>query len=246
MPRRKQPVYQEAPELERRLFELQSQIDRLNTTLHLSRERQDPLQPLETRLFELTRQCAEIVDRWTETGERHAQAVQKLEERLHTWDETEASVQQEAAARLQQLERLIEREWAALKHVHEEPARQLQAQADRLSDVSIAAAQTAVSGLDRADARLASFETSFNERLADLSDVLARPDPRLPVAEKQDGKDVMTVREVVKVNHHRNCLLCHAPGNTENTPTAAFKVAVPLLPASTVTVFEPVKAGSVR
>jgi len=63
--------------------------------------------------------------------------------------------------------------------------------------------------------------------LADLVNVLERPDPRLPFTEKRDGKDAMTVRELVKVNHHRNCLLCHAPGNTENTPAVALKVAVP-------------------
>src|SRR6185436_18485707 len=64
--------------------------------------------------------------------------------------------------------------------------------------------------------------------MADLVEVLERPDPRLPVAEKRDGKDVVTVRELVKVNHHRNCLLCHAPGNTENTPEGVLTVAVPL------------------
>src|SRR5262249_47861631 len=63
--------------------------------------------------------------------------------------------------------------------------------------------------------------------LADLVDVLECPDPRLPVAVKRDGKDVMTVRELVKINHHRNCLLCHAPGNTQDTPAAALMVEVP-------------------
>jgi hypothetical protein len=64
--------------------------------------------------------------------------------------------------------------------------------------------------------------------LADLVDVLERPDPRLPVTEKRAGQEVTTVRELVKVNHHRNCLLCHAPGNTDNTPEGVLKVAVPL------------------
>lgn len=64
--------------------------------------------------------------------------------------------------------------------------------------------------------------------LVNLIDVLESPDPRLPVVQKQDGKNVMVVREVVKVNHHKNCLLCHAPGNTENTPAGILRVAVPL------------------
>jgi hypothetical protein len=64
--------------------------------------------------------------------------------------------------------------------------------------------------------------------LVNLIDVLESPDPRLPVIEKRDGKEVTVVRELVKINHHRNCLLCHAPGNTENTPEGVLKVAVPL------------------
>ncbi len=63
--------------------------------------------------------------------------------------------------------------------------------------------------------------------LENLVQVLEAPDPRLPVTQKQAGKDVAVVRELVKVNHHRNCLLCHAPGNTDSTPEGVLK-AVPL------------------
>jgi hypothetical protein len=38
------------------------------------------------------------------------------------------------------------------------------------------------------------------------------------VQKEVDGKPVLEVRELVKVNHHRNCLLCHAPANA--TPGA--------------------------
>lgn len=41
---------------------------------------------------------------------------------------------------------------------------------------------------------------------------LDEPDPRAPVL--KEGKH--TVREVVKLNHLHNCVLCHAPGNTED------------------------------
>ncbi len=57
-----------------------------------------------------------------------------------------------------------------------------------------------------------------------LVNVLDGPDPRLPV--KKEDKTI--VRELVKVNHHRNCALCHAPGNTENVPDGILTVAVPL------------------
>lgn len=41
--------------------------------------------------------------------------------------------------------------------------------------------------------------------------VLDEPDPRAPAA--RGGRKGLTVREVVKVNHHQNCLLCHSPAN---------------------------------
>ncbi len=60
--------------------------------------------------------------------------------------------------------------------------------------------------------------------LESLVQVLEAPDPRLPVK----VKDATVVRELVKVNHHRNCVLCHAPGNTEGIPDGVLTVAVPL------------------
>ena len=44
-----------------------------------------------------------------------------------------------------------------------------------------------------------------------LIDVLDAPDPRAPHEKEIDGKKVTVVRELVRLNHHRNCLLCHAP-----------------------------------
>jgi hypothetical protein len=44
-----------------------------------------------------------------------------------------------------------------------------------------------------------------------LVEVLEQPDPRLPVVQEVAGKRVPVVRELVRLNHHRNCLLCHAP-----------------------------------
>jgi hypothetical protein len=47
-----------------------------------------------------------------------------------------------------------------------------------------------------------------------LVTMLDRLDPRAPVIKEIKGKKVAVVRELVRINHHRNCLLCHAPGNT--------------------------------
>jgi len=41
--------------------------------------------------------------------------------------------------------------------------------------------------------------------------MLERHDPRAPQVKEQDGKQVTVVREMVRINHLRNCLLCHSP-----------------------------------
>jgi hypothetical protein len=64
--------------------------------------------------------------------------------------------------------------------------------------------------------------------VANLVAVLEEADPRLPSTKTVNGKEVSVVRELVRVNHNRSCLLCHAPGNTANLPDGILTVAVPL------------------
>jgi septation ring formation regulator EzrA len=116
---------QQAPELEERLSALQAQVDRLSLSLHLWRETQDEIKPTERRLTELTERCAEILDTWTATGDRHAQVVGELENRLTHWSETESRLEHHAADRFRDLGRAIEHEWEALRRLHEEPVKQL-------------------------------------------------------------------------------------------------------------------------
>jgi len=52
--------------------------------------------------------------------------------------------------------------------------------------------------------------------LPSLVEVLEQPDPRAPATKNVDGKEVSFVREMVRVNHHHNCLLCHAPGTSDD------------------------------
>jgi hypothetical protein len=52
---------------------------------------------------------------------------------------------------------------------------------------------------------------------------LDEPDPRAPTAR---GRKTPVVREVVKINHHRNCLLCHAPVNPNDSTSPATASAV--------------------
>lgn len=53
-----------------------------------------------------------------------------------------------------------------------------------------------------------------------LVELLEDPDPRAPVVKESGGKRLAVVRELVRVNHHRNCLLCHSTGNLSPDPTA--------------------------
>ena len=154
-------MYPQVPALEQRLSDLEAQIDRLSLTLRGWRETQDHLQPMERRLSDLTDQCAEILHQWEATGERHAHAVGELEARLTGWNDTEARLQRDASWRFQALERAIEHEWASLRQLHEEPAKQLTTQAENLSEICVAAAGSAQTGIERAEARLAALETDL-------------------------------------------------------------------------------------
>ncbi len=50
--------------------------------------------------------------------------------------------------------------------------------------------------------------------LPELVKLLDEPDPRAPTPQMVNGQQVPVVRELVRINHHRNCLLCHPPANT--------------------------------
>jgi hypothetical protein len=58
--------------------------------------------------------------------------------------------------------------------------------------------------------------------------MLDEPDPRAPVLKTTDGRPVNEARELVRINHHRNCLLCHAPGNTAGVSPETLTAAVPV------------------
>lgn len=60
--------------------------------------------------------------------------------------------------------------------------------------------------------------------IPELVKVLDEADPRLP---KTTAKGT-TVRELVKLNHHRNCLLCHPSGKPGEVPADALLAEVPV------------------
>jgi hypothetical protein len=56
-------------------------------------------------------------------------------------------------------------------------------------------------------------ELRRTDLVPDLERMLTEPDPRVPVRQTINGKEAPVVRELVRINHLRNCLLCHLPGN---------------------------------
>jgi hypothetical protein len=67
---------------------------------------------------------------------------------------------------------------------------------------------------------LASLKAS--EALGPLVTMLAEPDPGTPFLQSVEGRQIPMVRELVRVNHLRNCLLCHAPSMSKNDAIRAF------------------------
>jgi hypothetical protein len=53
-------------------------------------------------------------------------------------------------------------------------------------------------------------EAECKELTPELERLLSEPDPRAPVTRVLFGREVGVIREVVRLNHNHNCLLCHA------------------------------------
>jgi hypothetical protein len=155
--------------LEPTISDLQAQIDELSHTLREQRGAEGRLAPVEQRLAQLTARCAEIVDHWAEVDHRRAQAVGDVESRLAEWGAIEGRLQQDSARRIREFEHTIEHEWKSLRQIHEEPARQLREQAAALGEICVAAANLALQGFERAEARVAALERDLQGRLTQLS-----------------------------------------------------------------------------
>jgi hypothetical protein len=86
-----------------------------------------------------------------------------------------------------------------------------------MAEVASRAAQ-AIVALDRKDL------------VPQLVALLGEAAPGEPVETIVDDKRVCTVREVVRINHHRNCLLCHAPARTGSAEEVPALVPTPGAP----------------
>jgi len=155
--------------VDRRASDLGLQLEQVNVTLQQLRHTHGSLQDMETRLGEMTRECAGILDRWAKNDEKHAAAVVELHSRLSEWNDIERRLLDESATRVHQFERSLQHEWNGLRQKHEAPIHQLEAQSARIAETCLAAVDQALKGFDRAEARLATLERDLHREMADLA-----------------------------------------------------------------------------
>lgn len=156
--------------LEPTTSDLQAQIDRLSLTVQMGRESKGSLEPATQQFARLAERCNEILNRWADADALHAQVVSEAELRLTEWGAIENRLEQDYAKRLRQLEDAIGHEWQALRRIHEEPVKQLRQEAAALSEVAVSAANLALQGFERSEARLEAFETNLQAQLSRLSE----------------------------------------------------------------------------
>jgi hypothetical protein len=63
--------------------------------------------------------------------------------------------------------------------------------------------------------------------VTELVSFLEEADPRAPTMKDVGDKQVPVIRELVRVNHHRNCLMCHSPAVPNKVPANVTTAEVP-------------------
>jgi hypothetical protein len=155
--------------IDQRQSDLRIQLEQVHVALQQLRQSQESMHGLETRLADMTRDCASILDRWAKNDEKHAAAVVELHSRLSEWNDIERRLLNESTTRIHQFERSLQHEWAALKQSHEEPIRQLDAQTARITDACLSAVDQALRGFERAESRLTTLEHDLHREMSALS-----------------------------------------------------------------------------
>ena len=173
-----------------RASDLQIQVEQVNLALRQLRQTQESLNGLETRLGEMTRECAGILDRWAQNDERHATAVVELHSRLGEWNDIERRLLNESTSRIHQFERSLQHEWQAIRQSHEEPLRQIEAQTTRVTEACLTAVDQALRGFDRAETRLGTLEQDLQREMGTLS-----REVREAVAELRQGAPQLGPRQ---------------------------------------------------
>ena len=222
-----------AGSFELRLADLEAHLERLNSTLHQRGKSEEAPHPIEQHLALLADRCSDIVRQWAATSERHAQAVGELEAKLNDWNDIAARLQRDATWRFQDLERLIEHEWASLRRLHEEPVRQLRDQAESLTEICVSTAGSTQTGIERAEARLAALERDLHRRMDDLSRdvhaVLGELRQQSGAPTRRSPASSWALDEVTRLHHEirdgASTVKTHVqddPVNDEDAPTSAL------------------------
>ncbi len=133
-------MFQEAPGFEQRLTELQGQIDRLTISLQLWRDGQERLTPADERLARFADDVSEVLEEWSAIGDRHARAVEALEQQVAAFASVESRLHAESAERFVTLQRMVQQEWATLRQLQLEPAGLRREQAAELTHACVTAA----------------------------------------------------------------------------------------------------------
>jgi hypothetical protein len=173
-----------------RASDLQIQVEQVNLALRQLRHTQESLNGLETRLGEMTRDCAGILDRWARNDERHATAVVELHSRLGEWNDIERRLLNESTTRIHQFERSLQHEWHAIRQSHEEPLRQIDVQTTRVTEACLTAVDQALKGFERAEARLGALEQDLQREMGGLA-----REVREAVAELQGSAPQLEARQ---------------------------------------------------
>lgn len=152
-----------------RASDLQIHVEQVTLALKQLRHTQETLTGLETRLADMTRECAGILDRWAKNDERHATAVVELHSRLSEWNDIERRLLSESTSRIHQFERSLQHEWNAIRQSHEEPLRQIEAQTTRITETCLTAVEQALKGFAGAESRLATLEQDLQREMGTLA-----------------------------------------------------------------------------
>ena len=162
-------VEQHDQNIDRRISELQVQLERLNAVIDQPGRTPQSLEAVEHRIWSLTQQFAEILDKWTLSDLRHTRAIGEMEARLRDLEGLKVRIEHNAEDQLRDLQKKVASEWTALQQMLEQPIKQLQEHAATLRETSVATAGSALSGLERAETTLATIQADLSERMEQLS-----------------------------------------------------------------------------
>jgi len=224
--------FRAVPDLEQRISEIQEKLDRLSAAVELPGEDREHVALMESRLATLTQQCAEILDKWTLTDLRHTRALGEMEARLGHWE---------------QLETRVEQEWLALREMLEQPVRQLQEHAASLRETSVASAGSALTGLERAESRLATIQADLSDRMSQLSRDVQAVVAELRAGPPRSGRPAAgnmqswPLEQVMRIhNEHRET--DGPPSDDSRPPDIRTPKTITLLPQSAASLSERIES----